>query len=151
MKTDLCLGLGAASVFGSQQWSPCMSTLGDVCSLLHIQKDQRRWICFSKWRVSNSNFLIEICENDQHLDCLSFFLMRMSTSHEWKNRLLLWFFAVLSSGIARPIWKCVLVWNLSVYFRFPRCALSTWLRPKCNWTQLGRPTTNQSNETCDVN
>ena len=35
-----------------------------------------------------------------------------------------------------------LVWNLSVNFQFPK-----YVRPKCLWTQLDRPTTNHSKET----
>ena len=51
--------------------------------------------------------------------------------------------------IARPICKCVLVFNLSVYSIY-KGELSTGAGQKCLWTELDRPTTNQNVGTCDT-
>lgn len=60
-----------------------------------------------------------------------------------------WGLPACQLAVARLILKCALLWPLGSFSIFPR-GVTNGCSPKCLWTQLDRPTTSESNETCDV-
>lgn len=106
------------------------STPRVMCPCIQTKSRSRPFVLFTHSMASH-------CANT--LKCINCVLYCVSC--------LLTYLTINESFIVAWHCNCILVWSILIRFRLPRCVIKGCI-PKCLWTQIHGPKTDQSNEMC---